>query len=118
MTPPTKCYSLNYNQTDMRRHVIYIGYIVLLFMRFKVKTSNVYQLVNTTRRSEVSSISDLALKCLKWEKSGTLSDKISVHFGSVSHNLLKPYLTKYRIGPIWGQCDSLGGQFCQPATGR
>ena len=38
----------------------------------------------------------------KWDKSGTFSDQISVHFGSVSQNVLKSDLKKSQICPIWG----------------
>ena len=37
----------------------------------------------------------------KWDKSGTYSDQISVHFGSPSQNVLKSDLNKSRIRPIW-----------------
>ena len=36
----------------------------------------------------------------KWDKSGTFSDLISVHFGSSSQNVLKSDLKKSRICPI------------------
>ena len=37
----------------------------------------------------------------KWDKSGTFSDQISVHFGSASQNVLKSDLKKSRICLIW-----------------
>ena len=37
----------------------------------------------------------------KWDKSGTFSDEISVHFGSPSQNVLKSHLKKSRICPNW-----------------
>ena len=33
----------------------------------------------------------------KWEKSGTFSDQISVHFGALRQNVLKSDLKKFRI---------------------
>ena len=52
-------------------------------------------------------VSDLAQKWArlsptKWDKSGTFSDQISVHFGALRQNVLKSDLKKSRICPIWG----------------
>ena len=38
----------------------------------------------------------------KWDKSGTFSDQISVHFGALRQNVLKSDLKKSRICPIMG----------------
>ena len=42
----------------------------------------------------------------KWDKSGTFSDQIPVHFGSSSQSVLKSDLKKSWICPIWGQSDT------------
>ena len=41
----------------------------------------------------------------KWDKSGTFSDQMSVHFGAVRQNVLSSDLKKSRICPIWRQSD-------------
>ena len=41
----------------------------------------------------------------KWDKCWTFSDKISVHFGSLSQNVLKSYLKKSSICTICGQSN-------------
>ena len=48
-----------------------------------------------------------------WDKSRTFSDPISVHFASVSQNVLKSHMKiKAPLCPIWGQSDLLLAQIC------
>ena len=44
------------------------------------------------------------------DKSGTFSDQISEHFGSMSQNVLKSDLKKSQIFPIWGRSKSIWNQ--------
>ena len=51
----------------------------------------------------------------KWDKSGTFSDRISVHFGAPRQNVLKFDLKKSRICPIWANNDTyFGAKPCVP----
>ena len=40
-----------------------------------------------------------------WDKSGTFSDDMSIHFSSVINHTLISDLIKFRICPIWAQSD-------------
>ena len=46
----------------------------------------------------------------KWDKSGTFSDHISVHFVSASKNVMEFDLKNSRICPVWSQSEPLWAQ--------
>ena len=49
-------------------------------------------------------------------KSGNFSEQISVHFGSLNQNVLKSNLKKYRICPILGHSDPFWNQIFNPCN--
>ena len=54
----------------------------------------------------------------KWAKSGIFSDRISVHFGTRRHNVLKSDLKKTGTIPILAQFDPLWGQTVKLVNNR
>ena len=43
--------------------------------------------------------------CIKWDKSGTFKDQISVHLGAPRQNVVKSGLKNFWIGHLWAKSD-------------
>ena len=54
--------------------------------------------------------------CPKWDKSGTVADQISVHFGSVSQNVLKSDLRQSRFVTFGANLTNSGSNLTSVVT--